>query len=222
MISAIEYIKQRKGKKVDVDGYYGAQCWDLFANFQHTAGYPITNCTQTGYANDIYNYRKSNGVLKNFKEVSTKELHVGDWIFWNKCTGGLPHVAMFVSYEGNKVKVFGQNQNGADMSACEKVISLDGVAGVLRPNCYATINKCPFKSKGTVKAKYDKIRVRRYPKVEDSNYTGLWYNKGMILNYQSIVLTNGWYWAVYKNYDGYTRYIALCDEKLSAIFWEQI
>ena len=44
----------------------------------------------------------------------------------------------------------------------------------------------------------------------------------MILNYQSIVLTNGWYWAVYKNYDGYTRYIALCDEKLSAIFWEQI
>ena len=48
MMSVQEFINKTKGTKHDVDGYYGAQCWDYFAYFEQLAKYPITNCTDTG------------------------------------------------------------------------------------------------------------------------------------------------------------------------------
>lgn len=137
MISAQEFINQTIGKKKDMDGAYGSQCWDYFAYFESLAGYARTNCTQTGYVADIWNYRKSNGVLKNFKEVSKSSLQKGDWIIWTKSPyGSYSHIAMFVEYAGNnKVKVISQNQSNT-MEACYATLTMNGIGGCLRPNCY--------------------------------------------------------------------------------------
>ncbi len=61
------------GKATDVDGYYGAQCWDLYAAYARYLGYPICHCTTTGYVQDIWTNRKSNGILNNFTEVTVMQ-----------------------------------------------------------------------------------------------------------------------------------------------------
>lgn len=135
MITAQQFIDQRLGKAVDVDNAYGAQCWDLYAYFCQQAGYPIINCTSSGYVKDIWNQRSNNGVLKNFKEISV--MKKGDWCIWGE-TPSTPssHIAMFVSDAGNGYGNFlGQNQ-GASVANIIK-LPYAGTLGGLRPNCYA-------------------------------------------------------------------------------------
>ena len=136
-MSAQEFINKTKGNKYDVDGYYGAQCWDYFAYFEQLAKYPITNCTDTGYVADIWNTRKKNGVLKNFTEVSKNKLQKGDWVIWTKSPyGSGSHIAMFVAYEGNnKIKVIGQNQTNT-METSYATLTMTGIGGCLRPKCW--------------------------------------------------------------------------------------
>ena len=155
MISAQEFINQTIGKKKDMDGAYGSQCWDYFAYFESLAGYARTNCTQTGFVADIWNYRKSNGVMKNFKEVSKSSLQKGDWIIWTKSPyGSYSHIAMFVEYAGNnKVKVISQNQSNT-MEACYATLTMNGIGGCLRPNCYPTQSKPKPSKPSTPSTKY--------------------------------------------------------------------
>lgn len=135
MITAQEFINERNGKAVDVDGAYGAQCWDLFAYFCKCAGYPILNCTSTGYAKDIWNLRKSSGALNYFVEAPI--MQKGDWCIWGE-TSNTPysHIAMFVSDAGNGYGNFlGQNQNGSSVANIVK-LPYTGTLGALRPKCY--------------------------------------------------------------------------------------
>ena len=81
-------------------------------------------------------------------------------------------------------------------------------------------SKCPFKSCGTVEALYDRIRVRTTPSTLKGD-TGVYYNKGMKLNYSSIVKEDGWYWAKYKRNSGGTGYVALCKTDGSSKYWKQ-
>lgn len=82
-------------------------------------------------------------------------------------------------------------------------------------------DNCPFESSGTVQALYDKIRVRTSPSTKTGD-TGLVYNKGMILNYSSVVTGDGWYWAKYKRSNGGTGYCALCKTNGSSKYWKQV
>lgn len=81
-------------------------------------------------------------------------------------------------------------------------------------------SKCPFKSSGAVEATVDGIRVRNSASTSKGD-TGSRYNKGMTLNYQSVVSSDGWYWAKYKSYDGETHYCALCKTDGSSKYWKQ-
>ena len=51
------------GKAFDVDGFYGAQCWDGFAKYMIDLGYRAIHCTTSQFAKDIWNNRKANGIL---------------------------------------------------------------------------------------------------------------------------------------------------------------
>ncbi|WP_275905065.1 hypothetical protein [[Eubacterium] hominis] len=221
MKSANEFAKERIGKGVDVDGYYGAQCWDLFAYFCQQAGYKVINCTTSLFVKDIWNNRKTNGALTNFTEVSVKNMQDGDWVIWGDCdVAPTSHIGMFRRYTGNnRAIILGQNQLGVQ-KATEVDMTLNGVIGVLRPNCYK--NKCPFKSSGAVKPLYNGIRVRTAPSTKKGD-TGIVYNADSPnLYYNRIVLADGWYWAEYDRAKGRKGYCALCKADGSSKYWKQV
>lgn len=216
-----EFYLAQNGKTVDVDGYYGPQCWDLFAHFCRQAGYPIFNCTTSGYVKDIWNNRKTSGILNYFVEVSVNAMQDGDWVIWGNCRACPDsHIAMFRKDNRNGTGIFlGQNQIGS-RAANQVNLPYDGIIGVLRPKCYVT-SGCPyFKKSGTVEALFNSIRVRTEPSLSRGN-TGLVYNAGMVLNYYDIVNADGWYWAKYKRTNGGTGYCALCTTDGKNKYWKQ-
>lgn len=87
-------------------------CWDGAAYYERWLGYPVTNCTNTGYARDVWEQRHSNGILNNFDEVDV--MQPGDIAVF-AVTDYTPysHIAIFHSDAGNGGGYFlGQNQGG--------------------------------------------------------------------------------------------------------------
>lgn len=223
MLKPQEYVNKYLGKSTDVDGCYGGQCWDSFARFNLEVGYPVFNCTTSMYVKDIWNDRKTSGILKYFDEVTDlSKLQDGDWVIWDECRiAPKSHIAMFRRYtSANRGIFFGQNQGGSTV-ANEMDLPFEGILGALRPKCYVKKNNCPFKNSGAVKALYDGIRVRTEPTVKKAD-TGLRYDAGGVLYYYDIVLNDGWYWAKYKRYNGGTGYCALCSADGKTVYWKQV
>lgn len=126
-----DFYTSHNGKGYDVDGAYGAQCFDGYAEYCNWLGIPYANCTATGGAADIWTQRHSNGVLQYFDEVTTPRN--GDLCVWSSAYGGgYGHIAMY--YNG---KIFGQNQGGTPYptgGACFNLIShVMPDLGYLRP-----------------------------------------------------------------------------------------
>lgn len=101
------------GKRYDIDGYYGAQCWDGYAEYCKFLGIPYAHCTQSGYVKDIWTLRKSNGILKHCKEVSV--MAPGDIVVFKEAPATpLSHIAIFHRDAGGGCGYFlGQNQGGS-------------------------------------------------------------------------------------------------------------
>lgn len=100
------------GNGYDIDGWFGDQCWDGFAEYCKYLGYPVINCTDSGYAQDLWTQRHSNGILNYFDEVEV--MQAGDVAIFD-VTPSTPysHVAIFDSDAGNGYGYFlGQNQGG--------------------------------------------------------------------------------------------------------------
>ena len=115
------------GKSVDVDGAYGAQCWDAFAKFNIDEGCPCsTYCALTGYAGDLYKLRYKYGYDNYFEFFYPKNAKRGDWIFWDQ------HVAMVWDvYSNGTVLCFGQNQGGIKRFTL-KTYNLGSALGCMR------------------------------------------------------------------------------------------
>lgn len=100
------------GNGYDIDGWFGDQCWDGFAEYCNYLGVPVINCTDSGYAKDLWTQRQSNGILNYFDEVEV--MQPGDVAIFD-VTPSTPysHVAIFDSDAGNGYGNFlGQNQGG--------------------------------------------------------------------------------------------------------------
>lgn len=98
-------------KGTDVDGAYGWQCWDFYAQWCRENGVPFANCTVSGYVKDLWEQRRTNGILKYFDEVEIME--EGDVAVFKEVAGWTPvsHVALFDSDAGGVFGWFlGQNQ----------------------------------------------------------------------------------------------------------------
>ena len=107
-----DFYNQVIGNAYNIDGAYGAQCWDGAAYYERWLGYPVINCTNTGYARDVWEQRHSNGILNNFDEVEI--MQPGDIAVF-AVTDYTPysHIAIFHSDAGNGGGYFlGQNQGG--------------------------------------------------------------------------------------------------------------
>lgn len=100
-------------KGFDIDGYYGWQCWDGYAKYCQWLGYPYAHCGIHGYACDIWEQRKTNGILNYFDEVTV--MKPGDVAVFKKVANWTPlsHIAIFHSdIDGVYGWFLGQNQNG--------------------------------------------------------------------------------------------------------------
>lgn len=118
------------GKSIDVDGAYGAQCWDLFAFFCQKEKLAVnTYCNLTGYAGDLYKERYSKGYDHYFDFFYPKNAKRGDWIFWDQ------HVAMVwdVDLTHDRVNCLGQNQGGVKRVTF-KEYKLSSALGCMRYN----------------------------------------------------------------------------------------
>lgn len=128
------FVNTYNGTSHDVDGAYGAQCWDGYAFYMQWLGYPYAHCTASGGAKDIWDLRASNGMLNSCNVVSSPQN--GDIAVWgSNMGGGYGHVAMY--YNG---MYFGQNQgsSGSTNGGPFNLLSI-GTAplGWFRPKCYA-------------------------------------------------------------------------------------
>lgn len=137
------------GKGVDVDGAWLWQCWDSFAQWCIENNIPVINTTPiqqggTGYAQDLWEKRNSNGILKYFTEVPVESRQSGDVFIFRRVPDWTPvsHVALFDSDAGGGFGwFFGQNQGGAD--GVHNLVKLPYSAS------YPTV----FRVKGTTQAK---------------------------------------------------------------------
>lgn len=109
-----EYRASRLGTYRDLDGYYGGQCWDQFADYCRALGVPYPYCTRTGYAGDIWTQRQSNGMLTYFDEKDRSQVAIGDvCVFRNTPRTPDTHVGTAASGNVNgQVLILGQNQGG--------------------------------------------------------------------------------------------------------------
>lgn len=126
-----EFIKKYIGKKVDFDGAFGAQCVDLFRQYNRDVwGNPHTGAVKG--AKDLFlNFDKMPEEKKYLKIVESP--YVGDVIVWD-ATEKNPygHVGILVgSVDGNSFLVFEQDgfrQDGAKINIRDK----SNVLGYLR------------------------------------------------------------------------------------------
>ena len=109
-----EFKAMTMGKAYDIDGFYGAQCWDGYAKYCQHLGVPVTHCQPSGFVKSIWEMRKTNGILKSFDEV--EKLQPGDVVVFKEYAGWTPlsHIAMFDHDAGSGYGWFyGQNQGGS-------------------------------------------------------------------------------------------------------------
>lgn len=82
-----EFVAETSGKHIDVDGYYGDQCWDLWGYFNKTKNLTDFDfsCSPYGYVYAIPNKYKKSGASYYYKYIEPGEsLQAGDWLFWDK------------------------------------------------------------------------------------------------------------------------------------------
>lgn len=131
-----EFVKKYKGKKVDYDNAYGAQCVDLPRQYwKEVEGIPEHTgpCATSGGAKDLFlDYSKMPIEKKYFIRSTQKNWIPGDVLIWDQSpTNKYGHVAIFLAKLGNSLLVF--EQNGITQAGAEiQVRTRDNLLGYLR------------------------------------------------------------------------------------------
>lgn len=125
-----EFVRKHNGKKVDFDGAFGAQCVDLFRQYNKDVwGNPHTGAVEG--AKDLFlNFKNMPAEVKYLKIV--KSPSAGDVVVWGAAnTNKYGHVAILLGFVGESLIVFEQDgfrQDGAKLN----VRSRDNLLGFLR------------------------------------------------------------------------------------------
>ena len=128
------------GKCIDLDGKYGAQCVDGFADFNYNyTGRWLTTCG-TGTARGLWDCAEENAGDDYILITNPLDLQSGDWIVFD--SGQYGHVGMALGgYNNGYIALLGENQGGASCyggGAAFNIInmSLRTFKGAFRPKIY--------------------------------------------------------------------------------------
>lgn len=106
-----EFRDTYKGKYIDIDNQYGAQCWDLaqkyFTEYLGVPSYVLGGCDLV--SNMLYP-PKIDDLLEYFVEVPLDQMDPGDVVIWE-----YGHIAIFDNWDGNTSWFFSQNPNPCDL-----------------------------------------------------------------------------------------------------------
>lgn len=111
-----QWIAWAQGKYIDMDGAYGAQCWDLSAHFMATMGLPIVHTGGAGrwpgWAGNMYDaYPQSDAIAAAYERVpGSQPAQAGDTAIWDDSFWYYPktHVAVVVQ-DGAQLLTMSQN-----------------------------------------------------------------------------------------------------------------
>ena len=137
----LEFRNEVLGKAYDLDGSYGAQCWDGYAYYMQKLGYKAAYCTSSGFVKDIWENRHRNGMLNYCDEVSV--MQQGDIAVFKEDAAWTPysHIAIFVKDLGNGFGLFlGQNQGGKNGAFNEVKLPYGATyQTAFRPKCFKNL-----------------------------------------------------------------------------------
>lgn len=127
-----EFIETYLDKKVDYDGYYGAQCVDLFRQYcSDVLKIPRTESV-LGAKDIVEHYEELPITKEHFELLSAKEAKLGDIVIWGStATNQYGHIAIVLANLGNRFIVLEQDgfkQDGTKLA----YRSADNIIGILR------------------------------------------------------------------------------------------
>ncbi len=106
-----EFKKKYKGKKVDFDKMYGAQCWDLGQYyFTKVLKLPSSILAGSGLVSNMLKGSKLKRMKKYFDIIDKKDIKQGDVAIWN-----YGHIAIFDSKKNGINYYLSQNPNAVDV-----------------------------------------------------------------------------------------------------------
>ena len=131
-----DWINQTQGRYWDMDGAYGAQCWDLWAKYcMDLYGASVSDCiTPTGYAEGNYTRFPTNAKMAQIFEKKPADYSPvkGDVAFWNfssQHTGSHVSIVMEDGVHDGRITVLSQNPNPAQ----RMTFDLTAFLGYLHP-----------------------------------------------------------------------------------------
>lgn len=145
--TADAYLNATYGKCIDVDGAYGAQCFDFASNFWiNYAGRYLSTCG-TGAAKGTWNCKEQNAGDEFELITDPAQIQKGDIVVTS--TGKYGHIGMAVgSYNNGYVVLQSNNQGGASCSgggaAANRInLNLKDFVGAFRPKAYIIVEPEP-------------------------------------------------------------------------------
>jgi hypothetical protein len=213
-----EWITAVNGRPIDVDGAYGAQCWDLWSHYaQNVWGVPQSETNTTdGYAASVYTtkYDQSQVLRDTFvREGADYSPVYGDVAFWG--CDGWNHVAIVTACDGGTITCMSQNPTNAVSTTFNRY---EGVIGYFHPRALDSGTSGGSGDvtviAGTYRVAVDALNVREAPSVSSSVVAT--YQLGQTVNLDAWgVVADGYIWGRYTAYSGNVRYIALGPEDKS-------
>ena len=235
-----EFKNMVLGKAFDVDGWYGAQCWDGYAYYMQYLALKPAWCTSTGYVQDIYTNMEHNGMKEQCDLVYN--LQAGDIVvFPRNSVTPLSHVAIFDSDAGNGYGNFlGQNQTSPDASGSAFSIGRYPYSATyywgFRPKVFAQQQtqpkpapkpqpkptQKPEKVKdetATFESTVNGLSIRDFPSTKsDLSHRVGQLNNGDTVTYDSVWNCDGKRWVSYIGFSGKRRYVCIRDYESGDIY----
>ena len=201
-----DFLKKYNGKKIDYDGYYSAQCVDLFRQFNKEV-LGIAQPRGVNGAKDFWNnYSNDANLYNNFDKIANTPSFVpqfGDVAIWGN--GSYGHIAICTG-KGDVNKFESFDQNYPTGSACHYVThNYSGFLGVLRPKAQNKL-KAPVVTEFKVRVDKAEANVRKQPKLSAPLAGSKVLHKGdvfvatEIVNGDNVNGNNKWYHSKVGNY----------------------